>query len=67
MQDKIDYLKERIDNISSIIGEEIIDTKTKGNKSQENKNKTISDTISFIKLQMNDNTNISSDTIKKSK
>ena len=24
MQDKIDYLKERIDNISSIIGEEII-------------------------------------------
>ena len=50
-----------------IIGEEVIDTKTKGNKSQENKNKTISDTISFIKLQMNDNTNISSDTIKKSK
>ncbi len=67
MQDKIDYLKERIDNISSIIGEEIIDPKTKGNKSQDNKNKTISDTISFIKLQMNDNTNISSDTIKKSK
>ena len=67
MQDKIDYLKERIDNISSIIGEEIIDPKTKGNKTQDNKNKTISDTISFIKLQMNDNTNISSDTIKKSK
>ena len=67
MKDKINYLKERIDNISSIIGEEIIDPKTKGNKSQDNKNKTISDTISFIKLQMNDNTNISSDTIKKSK
>lgn len=67
MQDKIDYLKERIDNISSIIGEEEIDPKIKGIKSQDNKNKTISDTISFIKLQMNDNTNISSDTIKKSK
>ena len=67
MQDKIDYLKERIDNISSIIGEEEIDPKIKGIQSQDNKNKTISDTISFIKLQMNDNTNISSDTIKKSK
>ena len=69
MQEKIDYLKERIDNISSIIGEEeIIDPKSnKYSKGQENKFKTISDDISFIKMQMNDNSTVALDTLKKSK
>ena len=69
MQEKIDYLKERIDNISSIIGEEeIIDPKSnKYSKGQENKFKTISDAISFIKMQMNDNSTVALDTLKKSK
>ena len=66
MQEKINYLKERVDNISSIIGEQELDPKNIM-KSQDNKNKTISDTITFIKGQMNDNSNLSSDTLKKSK
>ena len=36
-------------------------------KNPDNKNKTISDTINYIKGQMNDNSNLSTDTIKKSK
>ena len=66
MQEKINYLKERIDNISSIIGDEEADPK-KNVKNQENKTKSISDTISQIKMQMNDNSNMASDTLKKSK
>ena len=66
MQEKINYLKERVDNISGIIGEQELDPKNIM-KSQDNKNKTISDTITFIKGQMNDNSNLSSDTLKKSK
>ena len=67
MQEKIDYLKERIDNITSIIGEEDLNPKGKGSRAQDNKFITISDSISYIKSQMNDNTNVSSDTLKKSK
>ena len=67
MQEKINYLKERIENISSIIGDEQIDPKMKNTKSQDNKSKTISDTIADIKLLMNDNSNVASDTLKKSK
>ena len=67
MQEKIDYLKERIDNITSIIGDEDLNPKSKGGKTQDNKFTTISDSISYIKSQMNDNTNVTSDTLKKSK
>ena len=67
MQEKINYLKERIDNISSIIGEDEADPKMKNVKNQENKTKSISDTIAQIKMQMNDNSNVASDTLKKSK
>ena len=63
---KIKERKERVDNISSIIGEQELDPKNIM-KIQDNKNKTISDTITFIKGQMNDNSNLSSDTLKKSK
>ena len=55
MQEKINYLKERIDNISSIIGEE--STNSKALKTGDNKSKTISDSINYIKSQMNDNNN----------
>ncbi len=55
MQEKINYLKERIDNISSIIGEESTNSKTL--KAGDNKSKTISDSINYIKSQMNDNNN----------
>ena len=65
MQEKIDYLKERIDNITSIIGDEDINHKGKS-LSQDNKFETISDSISYIKMQMNDN-NITLDILKKSK
>ena len=67
MQEKIDYLKERIDNITSIIGDEDLNPKSKSGKTQENKFSTISDSISYIKSQMNENTNTISDTLKKSK
>jgi len=67
MQEKIDYLKERIDNITSIIGDEDLNPKGKGSKTQDNKFTTISDSISYIKSQMTENTNVISDTLKKSK
>ena len=67
MQEKIKYLKERIDNISSIIGDEETDQKMKNIKNQENKSKTINDTISNIKMLMKDNSNVATDTLKKSK
>ena len=66
MQEKIDYLKERIDTIISIIGDEDINPKGKASKSQENKFETISDSISYIKMNMNDN-NLTLDILKKSK
>lgn len=64
MQEKINYLKERIDNISSIIGEE--STNSKAFKSGDNKSKSISDSIIYIKSQMNDNSNFAMETLKKS-
>ena len=64
MQEKINYLKERIDNLAGIIGEEEAqDPKSKN----ANKYKTISDGISFIKMQLNDNSTVAMDTLKKSK
>jgi len=64
MQEKINYLKERIDNLAGIIGEEEMqDPKAKN----ANKYKTISDGISYVKMQMNDNSTVAMDTLKKSK
>ena len=64
MQEKINYLKERIDNLAAIIGEEEAqDPKSKN----ANKYKTISDGISYIKMQLNDNSTVAMDTLKKSK
>ena len=67
MQEKINYLKERIDNITSIIGEEDMNPKSKDSRNQDNKFKNINDSISYIKMQMNDNTNATLDILKKSK
>jgi len=62
MQEKIDNLKERIDNISNIIGDyDISDPKDK------TKNKTINDIISTLKTQLIDNNALSNDTLQKSK
>ena len=64
MQEKINYLKERIDNLAGIIGEEEVqDPKSKN----FNKYKTISDGISYVKMQLNDNSTVAMDTLKKSK
>ena len=62
MKDKIDNLKERIDNISNIIGEnELINDKEK------NQFKTINDLISNIKSKIFDNSTMTSDVLGKSK
>ena len=62
MKDKIDNLKERIDNISNIIGEnELINDKEK------NQFKTINDLISYIKSKIFDNSTMTSDVLGKSK
>ena len=62
MKDKIDNLKERIDNISNIIGEnELINDKEK------NQLKTINDLISHIKSKIFDNSTMTSDVLGKSK
>jgi hypothetical protein len=62
MKDKIDNLKERIDNISNIIGEnELINDKEK------NQFKTINDLISHIKSKIFDNSTMTSDVLGKSK
>ncbi len=64
MQEKINYLKERIDNLAGIIGEEEMqDPKSKN----ANKYKTISDGINYVKMQMNDSSTVAMDTLKKSK
>ena len=62
MQEKINNLKERIDTISNIIGE----NETKSLK-DKNKSKTINDIISNIKSQILDNNTMGSDTINKCK
>ena len=62
MKDKIDNLKERIDNISNIIGEnELINDKEK------NQFKTINDLISHIKSKIFDNSTMTSEVLGKSK
>ena len=62
MKDKIDNLKERIDNLSNIIGEnELINDKEK------NQFKTINDLISHIKSKIFDNSTMTSDVLGKSK
>ena len=62
MKDKIENLKERIDNISNIIGEnELINDKEK------NQFKTINDLISHIKSKIFDNSTMTSDVLGKSK
>ena len=62
MEEKINNLKERIDNISNIIGEnELVNHKDK------NKSKTINDIISNIKSQMLSDNTTTSDAITKSK
>ena len=62
MEEKINNLKERIDNISNIIGE-----KELANHKDKNKNKTINDIISNIKSQMLSDNTTTSDAITKSK
>ena len=62
MQEKINNLKERIDTISNIIGENEIK-----NSKDKNKAKTIADIISNIKSQILDNSTTNSDTLNKSK
>ena len=62
MKDKLDNLKERIDNISNIIGEnELVNDKDK------NQLKTINDIISHIKSKILDNSTMASDVLGKSK
>ena len=62
MKDKLDNLKERIDNISNIIGEnELVNEKDK------NQLKTINDIISHIKFQMSGNNESALDALNKSK
>ena len=62
MQEKINNLKERIDTISNIIGENEIK-----NSRDKNKPKTITDIISNIKSQILENSTSGSDTMNKSK
>jgi hypothetical protein len=62
MEEKINNLKERIDNISNIIGENEL-----ANHKDKNKNKTINDIISNIKSQMLSDNTTTSDAITKSK
>ena len=57
--EKINYLQERVDNLSCIIGED--------NITIEKQNKTISESIPYIKSKIDDNSNTSSEIIQKSK
>ena len=57
--EKINYLEERVDNLSNIIGDENIII--------EKKNTTISDSIPYIKAKIDDDSNSSSGIIQKSK
>jgi len=62
MNERINNLKERIDNISNIIGEnEIVNQKDKVQF------KTITESISHIKSQIINNSALSTDTLNKSK
>ena len=62
MQDKIDNLKERIDKISNIIGENEL-----GDDKEKNQFKTINDAVSNIKSKVLNNNTMSADVLNKSK
>ena len=62
MQEKIDNLKERIDNLSNIIGENDL-----ANSKDKSQFKNINDLISHLKSKIIDNNIINSDTLNKSK
>ena len=62
MQDKIDNLKERIDKISNIIGENEL-----GDDKEKNQFKTINDAVSNIKSKISNNNTMSGDVLNKSK
>ena len=62
MQDKIDNLKERIDKISNIIGENEL-----GDDKEKNQFKTINDAVSNIKSKILNNNTMSADVLNKSK
>ena len=62
MQDKIDNLKERIDKISNIIGENEL-----GDDKEKNQFKTINDAVSNIKSKIVNNNTMSGDVLNKSK
>ncbi len=62
MQDKIDNLKERIDKISNIIGENEL-----GDDKEKNQFKTINDAVSNIKSKILNNNTMSAEVLNKSK
>ncbi len=62
MQDKIDNLKERIDKISNIIGENEL-----GDDKEKNQFKTINDAVSNIKSKISNNNTMSGEVLNKSK
>ena len=62
MQDKIDNLKERINKISNIIGENEL-----GDDKEKNQFKTINDAVSNIKSKILNNNTMSAEVLNKSK
>ena len=62
MKDKIDNLKERIDKISNIIGENEL-----GDDKEKNQFKTINDAVSNIKSKILNNNTMSAEVLNKSK
>ena len=62
MEDKIDNLKERIDKISNIIGENEL-----GDDKEKNQFKTINDAVSNIKSKILNNNTMSAEVLNKSK
>ena len=62
MQDKIDNLKERIDKISNIIGENEL-----GDDKEKNQFKTINDAVTNIKSKILNNNTMSAEVLNKSK
>ena len=64
MQDQIDNLKERVDNISNILGEnELLNEK----ENENNKLKTVNEIVTNIANKIENNNTISNDMMNKSK
>jgi hypothetical protein len=64
MQDQIDNLKERVDNISNILGEnELLNEK----ENENNKLKTVNEIVTTIANKIENNNTISNDMMNKSK